>query len=107
MTAPIPEEEIRKRAEQIGQEFHVHQIILFGSHSNGKATADSDVDLMVTMDTALRSVQQAVEIRKKIRFPFPVDLIVRTPAQIRERLALGDPFIREIVSKGKVLYEAA
>jgi hypothetical protein len=34
-----------------------------------------------------------------------VDIIVRTPAEIDERLRIGDCFIREIVNKGKVLYE--
>lgn len=35
-----------------------------------------------------------------------MDLLVRTPEKIRERLSLGDPFIRSILEKGKVLYEA-
>src|SRR2546427_622185 len=40
-------------------------------------------------------------------FPFPVDLLVRTPEQIEQRLAMGDPFILDVTSQGKVLYEAA
>jgi hypothetical protein len=45
-------------------------------------------------------------MRLKIRPPFPMDLLVRTPEKINERLMLGDPFIQSIVEKGKVLYEA-
>jgi len=37
---------------------------------------------------------------------FPIDLLVRTPEQIRERLAIGDQFIGEILERGKVIYEA-
>ena len=45
-------------------------------------------------------------MRLKIKPPFPVDGLVRTPEKIHERLALGDPFIQSILEKGKVLYEA-
>jgi hypothetical protein len=68
---------------------------------------DSDVDLLVVMNTSLRNVEQAVQIRKTIRFPFATDLIVRTPQQISERLSMGDDFIHELVTKGQILYEAS
>jgi hypothetical protein len=45
-------------------------------------------------------------MRLKLRPPFPVDLIVRTPEKVRQRVAMGDSFMQEIVEKGKVLYEA-
>lgn len=37
---------------------------------------------------------------------FAIDLMARSPDQIRERLTLGDVFLREITEKGKVIYEA-
>ena len=86
--------------------FHPHKVILFGSYAGGKPTADSDVDLLVAMKTPLPNVEQAVAIRREIEFSFPTDLLVRTPRQIAERLALGDVFMREVVTKGIVLYEA-
>ena len=82
------------------------KIILFGSYAYGEPSPDSDVDLLVTMSTALRPVDQAVEIRTVVDFPFPVDLLVRTPEQLSERLRLGDPFFHEIIEKGIVLHEA-
>jgi uncharacterized protein len=51
-------------------------------------------------------VEQAVEIRKAVDFPFPVDVLVRTPQHIAERIAIGDVFLREILSQGIVLYAA-
>jgi len=36
----------------------------------------------------------------------PLDLIVRTPEQVAERIAMNDCFMREIVEKGRTLYEA-
>jgi len=32
--------------------------------------------------------------------------LLRTPKKLKERLAMGDFFMREIMEKGKVLYEA-
>ena len=42
----------------------------------------------------------------KLRPGFPVDLLVRTPDKVRERIEMGDTFMREILEQGKVLYEA-
>ena len=98
--------EIEKTVQQIVRLFRPRRVILFGSYAFGDPSPDSDVDLLVEMETSLRSVEQAVEIRRSVQFPFPTDLIVRTPAQIAERLKMGDPFIKEILSQGKVLYEA-
>lgn len=38
---------------------------------------------------------------------FALDLLVRTPATLQRRLALGDPFLHEVLSKRIVLYERA
>jgi hypothetical protein len=51
-------------------------------------------------------VDKSVEIRMKLRPPFSVDLLVRSPEKVRERIEMGDPFLREILERGKVLYEA-
>lgn len=98
--------DIQRVVDQIVERFRPNKIWLFGSFAHGTPTSDSDVDLLVAMDTSLRNVQQAVEIRKAVDFPFPVDLLVRTPEQIAKRLALGDGFFHEVLTKGVVLHEA-
>jgi predicted nucleotidyltransferase len=89
---------------QIVEHFHPQQVVLFGSYAYGTPTPDSDVDLLVVMETPLRHVEQAVEIRKAVDFPFPVDVLVRTPQHIAERVTIGDTFLREILTKGVILY---
>ena len=37
----------------------------------------------------------------------PIDILVRDPQTVERRLALGDPFLREIMDRGKVLYAAS
>jgi uncharacterized protein len=51
-------------------------------------------------------VDKAVEIQMRLRPGFPMDLLVRTPEKVRERLEMGDTFMREILERGRMLYEA-
>ena len=98
---------IRELSRQIAEEFHPERIILFGSRANGRARADSDVDLLVVMKCDGPGARKAAEILNSVEPAFAVDLIVRTPAEIRRRLTLRDPFVVEALRRGKVLYEAA
>lgn len=100
-------EQIQAFAQRLSEEFSPHKVILFGSYAYGQPTSDSDVDLLVITPFEGNWVAKAVEIQLKIRAPFPLDLLVRTPGKVLERLAMGDGFMREILTEGKVLYEAA
>ena len=64
------------------------------------------MDLLIIMPFEGKPAAKSVEIRLRVRPGFPVDLIVRTPQKVRERLAMGDGFLREILETGTVLYEA-
>ncbi len=97
---------VRELADQIALAFQPEQIILFGSHASGAPTPDSDVDLLIVLSHEGKSWDVAARIRGAVRPRFPVDLLVRSPDVLRQRLALGDVFLREIVTHGKVLYEA-
>lgn len=103
--ADIPMRVIRRYARQIAEKFHPDKIILFGSRAWGTPHEDSDVDLMVVM-SARNELDQALKIRLALDTPFPLDLLVRKPSELKWRLEEGESFSTEIVSKGKVLYEA-
>ena len=98
-------EQIEELSCRIVQEFHPDQVVLFGSYARGTPTADSDVDLLVILPFEGKAVFKSVEMRLRLRPSFPVDLIVRTPENVRERVTMGDSFMREILEKGKVVYE--
>jgi len=98
--------EIRKMAGRIARDFRPERIILFGSHARGTSTADSDVDLLVVMPFKGRLSAKAVEILDRVRPRFGVDILVRTPQEVRQRLSWNDFFLREIIETGRVLYEA-
>ncbi|MBI1832239.1 MAG: nucleotidyltransferase domain-containing protein [Planctomycetes bacterium] len=96
---------IHRFAREVVEKFHPERIILFGSHAYGKPHADSDVDILVIMP-ARNELDQAVKICLDVDYHFPLDLLVRTPANLAWRLEQGDSFLREVVDRGKVLYEA-
>ena len=99
--------EFRRRfAREVGERFRPDKIILFGSYAYGKPDQDSDVDILVVMP-AYDEINQAVRILEKTSSSFPLDLIVRTPENLRWRLREADWFLREVVGRGTVLYEKA
>jgi len=87
-------------ANKIKTRFKPQKIILFGSYAYGKPQKDSDVDLLVIMRTKLKPVEQAVIIRKEIPSPFPLDLIVRRPEEVKKRVKKGDLFLKTLLEKG-------
>jgi predicted nucleotidyltransferase len=99
--------QIKALSRRIVEQFNPERIILFGSRARGRARADSDVDLLVVMRCSGPGARKAVEILNRVEPEFAVDLIVRTPRELRRRLAQQDRFLAEIVRRGKVLYEAA
>jgi predicted nucleotidyltransferase len=102
----VPLAAIRRYVDRVVAEFHPERVILFGSHAYGKPHADSDVDLLVVMK-APNELTKSVRIYRKLPPPFSMDLIVRTPENLARRLGWNDWFLREIVDKGIVLYDAA
>ena len=101
----IDERYIRDFATKIVTTFHPQKVILFGSYADGDPTEDSDVDLLVVMDhDKVLNVEQAVEIQLAATAPFPMDLIVRRPDEIRDRMAMNDSFLVHLFRSGKVLY---
>lgn len=101
----VPMRLIRRFAREVAERFRPDKIILFGSHAYGTPHADSDVDILVVMPCR-NQLDQAVKIHWAIQPPFPLDIIVRKPKELAWRLEEGESFHTEIVSKGKVLYEA-
>jgi predicted nucleotidyltransferase len=99
-------DQIESLSRQIAEEFRPQRIVLFGSYAYGEPTHDSDVDLLVVLPFSGRPVRKAIEIRSRVRPKIPVDLMVRTPDQLADRIEQGDWFMREIVEKGRTLYEA-
>lgn len=97
---------IGKLVEKIRREYQPEKIILFGSYSYGKPTAESDIDLFIIKDSNKRRIDRFCEVRRIIRDikGISVQPVVFTKKEVNERLMRGDSFLKEVLEKGEVLY---
>lgn len=98
--------QIQSVCDEIARRFRPERIILFGSYAYGTPTEDSDVDLLVVLPFEGRRAKKAVEIRSAVYAGFAMDLIPITLERLQHRIEIEDFFLREVVEKGRVLYEA-
>jgi len=94
--------------QRIVDHLTVEKIILFGSYSNlyGSPTPDSDIDLLIIMETSESLTRRVLTVSRLLRpRPFPMDILVRTPQEITKLLESGDSFFQEIMTQGRVIYE--
>ncbi len=98
--------EIEALARRIWRQFKPIRIVLFGSYAWGRPNRESDIDLFLEMPTRRDYSDLATEIRCAVDPAFPLDIVIRTSAELRSRLAQRDSFICDIVERGKVLHAA-
>ena len=92
----------------------VEKIILFGSRARGEENEDSDIDLIVVapINTIPGNFREKMDLYlsynkyiKSFREQKPIDMMVYTRAGFRKFIDMDSMFSREILEKGKVLYE--
>ena len=108
VTSPVTEQLLQEITQCIIETFHPLKIILFGSYAYGQPTSDSDIDLLVVMAEDGRPAQRSAKIAQACRPHYiAMDVLVQTPTEIEKRLAGFDPFLEEILAKGRILYAAS
>jgi predicted nucleotidyltransferase len=99
-------DEIAQLTARIVEAEEPEKIVLFGSYASGTATENSDIDLLVISRSPLPRREREVRLTRQLfGSGVPYDLLVLTPEQIEERLRRNGPFIREILSTGRVVYQ--
>ena len=97
---------ITAMARRLVARFSPHKVILFGSHATGRATPDSDVDLLVVMPLKGSKADHELRIRAALReYRTPKDVIVTSPEAFAWRRAIPGTIERAATRKGRVLYE--
>lgn len=97
---------IRDVTRRIVEHFHPRRIVLFGSHARGDATPDSDLDLMVEMESDKPFIERSVEVGSLFTSrKWPMDLVVFTPAEVETSRSGIGTLVHMIEDEGKVLYE--
>jgi predicted nucleotidyltransferase len=102
LSAP-PWEEITRR---LAAEMEPDRIILFGSYAWGSPDEDSDLDLLVIVPHSDQPpTLRAVRAHRCLRgIPFPVDVLVKTRAEVERGSHVPASLVSEVLERGKVLY---
>lgn len=79
------------------------KIVLFGSYAYGTPNPNSDIDILVVVDTNKSFHERIQELRPLLPKDRPIDLIVLTPEEYQKAKGVN-PLVTEIDSKGKILY---
>jgi len=91
-----------------------YKVILFGSYANGNPTKDSDLDVLVILDSDdfVKSFKEKIErkmpiskILLEINYQIAMDILVYSRAEFECLKERDNFFIKEIEASGKVLYE--
>lgn len=78
--------------------------ILFGSFARGDYHAGSDVDLLIVKHTDRPFVERGAEVLGVCKSTLPIEPLVYTPAEFERMLRQGNPFIRQALAEGMVIY---
>lgn len=101
------EQKIKEITDKIVKEYQPEKIILFGSWAWGEPHEYSDLDLLVIKDTKQPTLKRIEDLDKIFsRRDLPMDFLVYTPEQVENRLRIGDLFVRDVLTNGKILYDA-
>jgi len=82
------------------------RVVLFGSRARGTAGPHSDVDLLVVAESDRPRYERAIPIYRAIAdIPVEADVIVFTPAEVRDWSRVDQAFVTTALTEGRVLYE--
>lgn len=104
MTQHQLQTEINSIKEQLVKKYKPEKIILFGSAARGETTPDSDLDFLIIKRVRDDPYERMVKVYGLVDKNMAADFLIYTPREFRERLELGDPFIKTILEEGRVLY---
>ncbi len=94
------------RARDRGPRFQFRKIILFGSWARGTQRADSDIDLCILLDSPVRKLDVARQIRRSLaqEIQTPLDLLIYDTREFRSRAESLKSIEREISEQGVALH---
>ena len=97
---------LEKIIDRIVSKYSPEKVIVFGSVANGAADSDSDVDILVIMETELSYHRRSGPIRATMRgIPVAADIFVLTPDEYETLKDDETSFASEISKTGIVAYE--
>ncbi len=103
----IKQKEIQNVVKRIAENYKPEKIYLFGSFAWGKPNKHSDVDFFIVKNTKIKKFNRQLQVRDIVNGDLPVDILVYNKQEIKERVSLGDFFVKKILNQGKLVYDCA
>ncbi len=104
-TPPLSAKTLSLLVSLLVEAAHPRKIILFGSYTRDEQTADSDLDVLVILDAVHDRFDEMVRLRRALApIKMPMDVLVYSEDDIRERGQWLGTALREALQEGWVLY---
>ncbi len=101
------EKELSHIVKQLIRLYKPDKIILYGSLANNDITEGTDIDLFIIKEQVPDiGVDRVRQLDALIKYKLATDFIVYKPEELEKRLQLEDPFVTDILERGRVLYDA-
>ncbi len=103
---PVTDEVLKEVTKRIVDALAPEQVILFGSYAEGRATADSDLDLLVVTERPLSRKERLAQTQGLLRdMPLPVQVITISRQEFEETRGIIGGIAYPASKYGKVIYE--
>jgi predicted nucleotidyltransferase len=94
--------------EKIVSELHPRRVVLFGSRARGTSEPQSDLDLMVEMETPLKPLERRMSVDRLFGLrDWAMDVVVYTPEELERAKDTVGTLAYTVVREGQTLYERA
>lgn len=90
--------------ENIKANYRPEMIMLFGSYATGKATKESDIDILLVKETDKHPIWRRVEVQLAVNANVPLDILVYTPQEFDRFIKDKNSFLYNIYTSGKIVF---
>ncbi|MBS7621227.1 nucleotidyltransferase domain-containing protein [Candidatus Bathyarchaeota archaeon] len=99
-------EKIRAYVDAVVRRLNPQLVVLFGSFATGDINEGSDVDILVVADFKEGFLERIGTLMELNTFGIPIEPLGYTPEEFEDMKGRKNPFILEVLEKGKILYKS-
>jgi len=96
---------IEDYVREVIKELNPYLIVLFGSFATGDINEGSDIDLMIVADFEENFLDRIKRLMDLNTFKIPIEPIGYKLEEFREMMKRKNPFIMEVMEKGRVIHK--
>ena len=102
----MTDELVQQIAKRIVQQFRPEPIMAFGGYARGEHDSDSELDLLVIMQTEKAFAEQTVEVDSIFGLrDGATDMVIYTPEEFNQQQHVWGTLAARLKAEGKILYE--